>query len=327
MPLDQLAAPADERRPDGVGTRRDRHPDEQVGVGRPVVRLVEDALGRGLPPRRRRHRQHLDGGPVEQDRDVVRLAQAADAVGVPALAQLDPQLVLGVDREVVVELRPAAGAERHPGDVAGLVQVGRHDERVGDRRPHRGPDGEPGDPARRREVALEAAGIEAPQAHVVEAGAGVVGGQQRGHVDVEVEQVADGVAVLGGVEAPQRRAPPGVGMGGGGPVELGLEIRDQPARRLPVRSRPARRRHHAGAQLADDLLPDVRVVAHAVEIEIVEGQPRRPQGVVVAGHAVAVEQRALRPGGRLAGGGGRNQHQEGGGRCGGLLHERHPSRC
>ena len=323
--LHQLAAPADERRAHGVGTRGDRHPHEEVGVGRPVGGLVEDALGRGLPPRRRRHRHHLDRGPVEENRDVVRLAQAADAVGVPALAQLDPQLVLGVDREVVVELRPAPGAERHPVDMAGLVQVGRHDERVGDRRPHRGADREPGDPARRREVALEPAGVEPAEAHVVEAGARVVGGQQRGHVDVEVEQVADGVAVLGAVEAPQRGAPPGVGVGGGGPVELGLEVRDEPARRLAVRPRPARRRHHARPQLADDLLPDIRVVPHALEIEVVEGQPRRAQGVVVAGHAVAVEQRALRPRRRLAGGGPSRQ-QHGGDRCGQYSHA-HPPRA
>ena len=46
--------------------------------------------------------------------------------------------------------------------------------------------------------------------------------QQRGGVDVESEQVADGVAVFGAIQAMQGRAA-GVGLGGGGAVERGFQ--------------------------------------------------------------------------------------------------------
>ena len=60
-------------------------------------------------------------------------------------------------------------------------------------------------------------------------------------VDVEREQVADRVAVLGAVQAMQRLAA-GVRVRGGGSVELLLEVGDELGRRLRVRAaarRPA----------------------------------------------------------------------------------------
>ena len=74
------------------------------------------------------------------------------------------------------------------------------------------------------------------------------------------------------------------------------------------RPRAAGRRHHPAAQLADHLLPAVGVTAHLGEIERVEGEPDRAELadqrrggaapavdhlLVVAGDAVAVEQRAV----------------------------------
>ena len=52
-------------------------------------------------------------------------------------------------------------------------------------------------------------------------------GQQRGDVDVEGEQVADGVLVFGAIEAAEGVGAAGVGIGGGGAIERGFERGDE----------------------------------------------------------------------------------------------------
>ena len=63
-------------------------------------------------------------------------------------------------------------------------------------------DREPADLLRRRDVAVEQRRREVADRHVVEAVAGLVGRQQRRDVDVERQQVADGVLVLGSRQPP-----------------------------------------------------------------------------------------------------------------------------
>ena len=63
-----------------------------------------------------------------------------------------------------------------------------------------------------------------------------------------------------------------------------------------VRPRAADRRHRAGAQLADDLLPDLGVLGGTGGIDRVERQAGGLQPLVVAGDAVPVEDRARRCG-------------------------------
>ena len=291
MSFDQPRVPVHERRADDVRARRHRHADRQIGVRGPVDGLVLDGLIRGAT-RRGRDGHHPQRLAVQRDHDVVRSLQSAHPVGVPALPQLDPQLVFCVDREVVADRRAAAGAEGQSLDVPGLVQVGRDDERVGHRRTHRRADREPADPPRRGQVALQPARVESAEADVVEAGAGVVGRQQRRDVDLQVQQIADRVAVLGGVEPAQRVAAAGIGVGGGGAVELRFQVRGKAGVGLRVGPRASRGRHHPRAELADDLLPGLGVASDPRDVDRVEREPRDAQAVVVAGDAVAVEQRA-----------------------------------
>ena len=60
------------------------------------------------------------------------------------------------------------------------------------------------------------------------------------------------------------------------------------------RTRHAGRRHHAGAQLADHLFPDLRMVADRVEVGRLEREVGGLELVVVAGDAVLIEQRTFR---------------------------------
>ena len=258
-----------------------------------VLQLVPLAAVVRVPARHAGARgQQLDTRPVERDLQRVRLPQADDAVAVAREADAD--LVLAVDRKEMLHARAAARAERHPVEPVRLRELRRHLVDVGGHGDGRAAgDGEPADPVGGREVALELQRRHAQHvADVVEAVAGSVGGQQRGHVDVQRQQVAHGVAVLGAVEAVQHRRPAGVRPRSRRGVEPGLD----PGRRALVdvgaRPRTARRRHRPVPQSADDLLPLLGGAGRIRGVERVEHQPRIAADggpLVVASLAVALQ--------------------------------------
>ena len=274
---------------------RDGHPE--VHRGRLRVHV-----GRCAVPLRAQGDQ-LHRLAVQRHLQVVVLAQA------PRAGQLHAHVVLGVARKQVLDVETAARAERQRLDAAVLRQILRRLVGVGRRRRRRAADGQTADGARRGEVALHQR-LRHPQqaADVVEAEARIVGRQEIVRVDLHRQQVADGVAVLGAVQAVEGRRPARIAGGLPGPVELALEPGQERLELRFVRPRPAGRRHDPAAQLADHLLPPVRVAAHLGEIERVEGEadgaelpdqrrgdaaPAAHHPLVVAGDAVAVEQRAV----------------------------------
>ena len=151
--------------------------------------------------------------------------------------------------------------------------------------------GQPADPARRRHVALQQ-----PRSHgqdvgvVVEAVGEIVGRQHRPGIDLQVQQIADGVRVLQAVEAMNGR-PAGIRLCGGGAVEGGLQPRRERVVGRGVRPRAARRGHRLRTQLLEDLLPNIGVYPDVLDVDGVEGEVPRQQALVVAGDAVAVEHR------------------------------------
>ncbi len=148
-------------------------------------------------PPKRVERQALA---VQADLEIVRRFRAAhDVDGVAPQTRLDD--VLAVDGEVVAHEHAAARAERQPFDVIGLRAVGRHAIGADGRRDvgvaHRGARDFP----RGREVTIHQRRIGAEHVgDVVEAVRLAVVRQQRVGVDLEREQIADRVAVLGAVQ-------------------------------------------------------------------------------------------------------------------------------
>ncbi len=120
--------------------------------------------------------------------------------------------VLAVDRKVV--LNRDAGA-RIEGQIVADPLVARPLQRIAlgvvnifDRLQRDVADGEPADSARRRHVALEQRGRRRQHGRdVVEPVSGIVDRQPRARLDVDGQQVANGVAVLGAVQPMDRRAP------------------------------------------------------------------------------------------------------------------------
>ena len=132
----------------------------------------------------------------------------------------------------------------------------------------------------------------------------IVRGQQLGNVDIEREQVANRVPILGAAQAAQAVDAARMRIAERGPVELRLQPGHQAVPRRRLRPRPTGGRHHAGAQLAEDLLPELGIGAHSGEIGPVEREAGGPEPVVVAAHAVALDQRgaaraSVRAGGLL----------------------------
>ena len=95
------------------------------------------------------------------------------------------------------------------------------------------------DPFAGRQIALQQHRRDAEHVgDVVEARARIVRGQQRRDVDVEGEQVANRVGVLGAIQAVDER-PPGVGMGARRLIERRFQRRDERARARPRSGRGA----------------------------------------------------------------------------------------
>ena len=118
---------------------------------------------------------------------------------------------------------------------------------------------------------------------------GLVSRQEVAYIHVDREQVADRVVVLRAVQAVDRTDPSRMRSLRPRRVERTLE----PARdRIvggPIGARHSARRHRAGTELGDHLLPRRRVRVRSRGIQRVEGEARRAHGLVVADDAVPVE--------------------------------------
>ena len=83
------------------------------------------------------------------------------------------------------------------------------------------------------------------------------------------KEVADGVRVLGTIQSMQRWCA-GIGRRGRGAIEGGFHGGCQAIERRAVRTWRVGRRHHAGAHLADHLLPDVGVRGNVDKLRPIE---------------------------------------------------------
>ncbi len=121
-------------------------------------------------------------------------------------------------------------------------------------------------------------------------------GRVRRRVDVQVQQVLDGVGAFGAIQ-PVR--PGRHHVGHGVPIEFPFQPLDHGAVGGGVGALHACRRHHARAHLAHDEFERLRVLVHASQVDVVERQA--PRGVhargfglrVVATDAILVEEGPL----------------------------------
>jgi hypothetical protein len=243
---------------------------------------------------RRQHERGLALA-VEQDLQLVRLLQALNVlVAVPGQADLD--LVVAVLGEVVRDQGSAARADRQSFDVLFLGDVRPDPDRVAARRATGASHGQAADLLRRGEVAIQQRGREVAHRHVIEPATGLVVGKKRRRIDVERQEVADGVLVLGAVEPSEGVGPAGLRMLGGRAVEGVCEQSDERVVLPPRGTNFSQGRHLACAQFPDGLLPGGRVAGDVLRTQDVERQPRFPIVAVVAGCAIKIHELADRLG-------------------------------
>ena len=123
------------------------------------------------------------------------------------------------------------------------------------------------------------------------------GGSSADAIDVEREQIADGVGVLGAVQAVEQ--PAARDSASPRPRDRGSssDTRRAPSRVSAIGLRRALRRHHADAHLPDDLLPDVRRCDGRRNIDFVEREPAGLGAVVMTRDAVFGDDGAVIGGG------------------------------
>ncbi|OLC42737.1 MAG: hypothetical protein AUH43_21880 [Acidobacteria bacterium 13_1_40CM_65_14] len=201
--------------------------------------------------------------------------------------------VVAVGREDVHDGDAAARAHRRAVDVPHLRH--RPADLVGDggRAGIAVADREAADLARCAQVAFHQRRREALDVgDVVEAGADRVGRQERAHVDVDADHVADRARVLGAVQALEW-TPAGIGIERCGGVDFCFERGDERAHRLGVGTPRRRRRHHARAQLADHLLADVRVLLDLRCVKARQRESARFPALAVTAGAVLLDELIL----------------------------------
>ena len=245
-------------------------------------------------------REVRDRLPVDQHHQLVRtrLSQPAD-VSFQIAREPDLDLVLAVLDERVGHRHPAARAQGQAGQMIFLREVGRQANDVALERRLRAADRQAADFLRGRDVAVQERRRQVADRHVVEAVTAVIGWQERGGVDVESQQVSDGVLILGPIQAAERVRAAGIRSGGGRRIERCFQPCQQRAPVVLGRLWHVGRRHGARVHLAHHLFPDFGVSTGVVDVDPVQPQVRSLESFVVARDAVPIDQTTgARRGGR-----------------------------
>ncbi len=270
------------------GMRPGRHVQANL---EPLVHVfVGVVLTQPIPARRNRELLHARA--VEQNLQLVRLGQPLDVL-VPVARKLHLNLVLAVERERMREENPAARPERQSLDVLLLREIGRKDDDAAGGCPEGAADRHARDLLRGGEVALHQSGRQTADAHVVEAVARLVDRQQLGDIHVQRQDVADGVAVLGAVQAADRIDAPWRRIERGGAVQRRFERCNQPVERRVVGARRTSRRHGARSKLADDMFPEPGVAGRVHRIRSIERDAAGLRPLIVAADAILRDELAF----------------------------------
>ena len=126
--------------------------------------------------------------------------------------------------------------------------------------------------------------------HVIKAVAHVVGRQQIHGIHIQTKQRIDRVGILQPIQPVQRREAR-IRVRRCDPVQTCFQACCQRVRLRIGRSLTTRRRHHARAQLADDLLRFFRVLFRMHKVEALQRKPAAMHVVAVARNAVIVDGR------------------------------------
>ena len=277
----------DERGRNLVRPSRDRHANPQ-----PRVQRFGDFLGVFRQDREvsgTTHRHEMDARPIDRDLELLRIFEAAYRAEI-GLEQLHLDDVLTIERKRRTSEQPPARSEWQAFHMVALRRVPGDMVGVGVRQDAGIANGQRTDFVGGREVTFHQRRRHAQHVRdVIEAGTRIVGRQQRRCVDVERQQVANDVRVFRAIEPMQERTAR-IGIRRFGTIERCFQKGRQRVVCGRVRTGPTRGRHRPTSQLPDDLFPDVGLRWHVGQLQGVQAQSRGLQPLVMADHAVLIEE-------------------------------------
>ena len=262
-------------------TGRHGHADFQIPVDERVV-AVGGSLDGELSDRR----------PVEQHLDLMglRVLQPVDIPGITT-REVDLDVMLAVLRERVRNEHPAARADGESRYMPLLRDIGRDANDVALKRGLRAPDCQRADFLRSRNVSVQKSRGQVADRHVVEAVTAFIGGQERCGVDVDGQEISDGVLILGSIETPQRFRAAWIRLRWRRLCRATFPTTTAAPGDLPSRAAACWEAASCPCEVLHDLLPDLSAFAWVGDIGFVQLQSRGRESLVVAGDAVAIERR------------------------------------
>ncbi len=218
---------------------------------------------------------------IEQHQQVVRLVQPFHVfVAIPREAHLD--LVVPRHRKVVGDQGPAPRPERKPLHPLFLGSVARQADHPQLRRARIAAHRQAADLPGRRDITIQQGRGKTAHRDVVEAVTRLVLRQQFGNVHLQAQEIANGVLILGAGQTANRVGAAGIGSLRRRVVQHRHQLFDGlPVGLLPGAFLP-RRRHLAGLQPPDHLLPGVRVVLQRGPFDHFQVEPAFFRSAVMA---------------------------------------------
>jgi hypothetical protein len=245
--------------------------------------------------------EHRNTVAVDRHFDQFALDDAAKQLPGGDRVELHAEGVVAVGRERVHDGNPATRPERRALDVLHLRSGARNFDGRFRRAGLWIPDRQSTDPARSPQIPVhQGRGESLHVGHVVEPAADGVGRQKRGHIHIQVQQIADGARVLRAIQALKRPA---------SRIRVQRRRKIQPRfhgggkgrDRRNIRATRADGGHHAQAQLADHFLGGLGNLRILADPGGVEAGQREIAGalfptIVVTANAVLLHESRLRVG-------------------------------
>ena len=194
----------------------------------------------------------------------------------------------------MLDQRAAAGSDRKPLDVFLLCDIGANPHGRSAQRKTRAAYGQPADLLGSRHVTLEQCRRKIADRHVVEAKARRIARQERCGIDLQLQQIANRIAIFGAIESTECVCAARIGSAGGKPVESCFQRFQCGSMNHFIGLPRALRRHLVSAKLADDLFPRFPVIAQRLRVQRVESEPAGFRLAVMTRQAVGVDDCAVR---------------------------------
>ena len=178
----------------------------------------------------------------------------------------------------------------HPRQMLFLRQIGPKPNRVTLQRTLRAPHRQPANPLRRRNIPVQQGRRQIPDVDIVKPKPTLISGQHRGSINIQCQQIPNGILIFGPIQPPKRLRPPWIHARR---IQRSLKRRQQCHPFASRRLWHPRRRHHARPHLPNHLLPKFSPRLDPRQRRCIQPQPATLHPLVMAGQTVPIQELPL----------------------------------